>query len=406
MSQSNQFHELGYEHYLKAPKRPPAHPPKGESLRAGTGFSFIDKLQSPMVATGALLAAGVIFAGVIIATYPSSQDEQQAVPIVKADLRPIREVPQDRGGMSIPHRDSTVLAQVGQVPQANNSQQERIENLLSPRSPESLMSKEDAINNAMTSSPMASGMDQEVAGDSAVGAVQEKSIGDKVLMQPKALLPEISSEAGMENKAENPDDKLSVNAVRESFEKPIKITEPKPQPGNILQKIGSSESDTSTPSGFERKVASAATSEKPAFKQKTAQAPASTPVEQSGETIDYVRSVLSQGGVEQLSGEDEKLNVIEPAVGAATSAPAAIESGIYYVQLASITDQTRAAKEWSKMKASYSSLAPAEYRVQKASLPSGTFYRIQAGPMSKTSAEEICDSLKAAGKPGGCLVVK
>ncbi|MCB1721141.1 MAG: SPOR domain-containing protein [Alphaproteobacteria bacterium] len=35
----------------------------------------------------------------------------------------------------------------------------------------------------------------------------------------------------------------------------------------------------------------------------------------------------------------------------------------------------------------------------------GTYYRIQAGPMSRASASDICDSIKAQ-KPGGCLVTQ
>ena len=58
------------------------------------------------------------------------------------------------------------------------------------------------------------------------------------------------------------------------------------------------------------------------------------------------------------------------------------------------------------MKAKYNVLSQEKFRVQEASVNSGTFYRIQAGPMSKANANNICDSLKQAGKPGGCLVVK
>lgn len=43
--------------------------------------------------------------------------------------------------------------------------------------------------------------------------------------------------------------------------------------------------------------------------------------------------------------------------------------------------------------------------MQEASLDRGTFYRIQAGPISKDSADEICREIKAI-TPVGCLVVK
>ena len=76
------------------------------------------------------------------------------------------------------------------------------------------------------------------------------------------------------------------------------------------------------------------------------------------------------------------------------------------MQLASITDAKRAVSEWTKMQRKYPVLVSSKFRVQEASLPGGTFYRIQAGPMSKESATQICNALKQANKPGGCLVVK
>ncbi len=88
------------------------------------------------------------------------------------------------------------------------------------------------------------------------------------------------------------------------------------------------------------------------------------------------------------------------------SAAPEIKAGLFFVQLASITDPARAGSEWVKMQKKYGVLSTSKFRVQEASLPSGTFYRIQAGPMSKSSADEICASLKASKKPGGCLVVK
>lgn len=434
MSQSNQFHQVGYEHYLKAPKRPPSHPPQGESMiQPGIGGALLEKLQSPMVATGALLAAGVLFAGVIIATYPSSPSEQQPVPVIKADLRPIREVPQERGGMNIPHRDSTVLARVGQAPLSENSGEETIENLLAPSSNvENLISKEDAINNAMASSPMipldelesqslqAPNAQELVSASSNAVSDQTASVQQRLVVEPKPLLP--AQVSNVENNAVEGATgavEMSANDVRQSFEKPFEVKEPAPQPQNLLQKIGSNDGQVDTLAQFEQVTAEAAQARKPSFASKVAQAQSqlatpttsSAPVaaQQSEDTIDYVRSVLSQGGVEKIDsqGQAKALNDVESAAGvAAPVVPKAIASGTYYVQLASITDKARAATEWSKMQASYSPLGGADYRVQEANLSSGTFYRIQAGPMSKDSADKICDALKAAGKPGGCLVVK
>lgn len=99
------------------------------------------------------------------------------------------------------------------------------------------------------------------------------------------------------------------------------------------------------------------------------------------------------------------LNNLEPAAGAATAAKA-VSPGGYYVQLASVRSESGAAGEWKKLNAKYNALDGLKYRTQEANLGAkGVFYRIQAGPMSKDSASEICASIKKQ-TPGACLVTK
>ena len=99
------------------------------------------------------------------------------------------------------------------------------------------------------------------------------------------------------------------------------------------------------------------------------------------------------------------LNNLEPAAGAATPAKA-VSPGGYYVQLASVRSESGAAGEWKKLNAKYDALEGLKYRTQEANLGAkGTFYRIQAGPMSKDSASDICARIKKQ-TPGACLVTK
>ncbi len=93
---------------------------------------------------------------------------------------------------------------------------------------------------------------------------------------------------------------------------------------------------------------------------------------------------------------------IESAAG--TTAAKTVAAGGYYIQLASVKDTSEAASEYKKLQAKYSGLSGIDYRTQKADLAKGTFYRIQAGPMSKDDATRICNQIKQADK-NGCLVV-
>lgn len=135
------------------------------------------------------------------------------------------------------------------------------------------------------------------------------------------------------------------------------------------------------------------------------------------ETLAFVQSVLkekdSKTAAPKVVAKAEtpkasQLAGIKPAAGAATARTAtAIKPGSYYVQLASVQSQSGAHGSWGKLKKTYSSLlSKADYRVKQADLGAkGTYYRIQAGPMSKADADRICGSIKAQ-KPGGCLVTK
>lgn len=97
---------------------------------------------------------------------------------------------------------------------------------------------------------------------------------------------------------------------------------------------------------------------------------------------------------------------IEPAAGAASTAAKAVTPGGYYVQVGAVRSQSGASGEWSKIQAKYSALGGLKYRTQEANLGAkGVFYRIQAGPMSKDSADSICARMKSQ-TPGACLVTK
>lgn len=80
----------------------------------------------------ALMVLGMIavLAAVLWYSYPREAEKQalRAVPIIRADAGPYKIVPDDPGGMDIPHRDSTVFNTLRDARNKNNAN--RIENLL------------------------------------------------------------------------------------------------------------------------------------------------------------------------------------------------------------------------------------------------------------------------------------
>lgn len=387
MSQDNQFQHYGYDQYLKAPKKQRL----GSSSNLWDGIT--EKLRSPVVATVALLATGALFTGVIIMAYPSGKGNQAEIPIIKADLSPVKSEPSEPGGMDVPYSDSTVLSSIGHDGQPSENS-DKIENLLAQAN-EDLTSKEEALQRAM---------------------------GEDYNNSPSAEAEHIPQERGMflEEEAQA---RSESDIVPEPDQAGLDVVSP--SANGILQKIDPSQAKEITEDA-EQKLADTAAAAKPIM-----HAAATSP-----ETMDFVRSALSEGeeetkpasvtsketpapivaseGGEYTAPEvvskntpmavDEQPSDLEPAAGAASPA-INIEKGTYYVQLASITDRSRADKEFAKLQKKFSVLSGLEYRVEEASLEKGTFFRIQAGPFSKDSAKSICEDIKKQ-KPGGCILVK
>ena len=125
----------------------------------------------------------------------------------------------------------------------------------------------------------------------------------------------------------------------------------------------------------------------------------------------------SQEGASQIEeiteNEIQEAETTEPAAGTvenvkAVEAKAPIQnttlpSGDYYVQLASIQDKSRTEESWKKLIDKHSALSAVSYRTESAEIEGkGTFYRIQAGPLSKDAANTLCDAIKA--QSGSCFV--
>jgi len=305
------------------------------------------KLKVSVLALGALFLVVGGFSLLITAIYPIGNPVEN-VPIIRADKVAFKERPSDPGGMNIANRDSALYETF-----RSTSSDRGIENLL------------------------------EQSG------------------QPMDKLEAFAQQVEAKLKEQEIQKSLRLNALEE-------------EQGHILQKIEPA-------SGGGASVAS---------KSKTK---AFYRAGQSPETIDFIRSVLKEkeavqvgedstvtmGGVDVLAqavepyieeasiNDAEKFAAIAPAAGAAVSA-GTYTSGLYFVQLASIGDRSRAPSEWIKMQKSHigALLSDANYRVARADLGAeGVFYRIQAGPFRKQDAHSLCDAIKQQ-KPGGCLVTQ
>jgi cell division protein FtsN len=134
----------------------------------------------------------------------------------------------------------------------------------------------------------------------------------------------------------------------------------------------------------------------------------------------HVVEEMIDGGVESVMPKPSEVKVtkdVAPKVEVKTKpapkpTPAPVttvvsSTGDYYVQLGSVKTADGAESEWKKIAAKYPSiLSGYNHRVETADLgEKGTFYRIQAGPVSKDKAVSTCEAIKKINS-NGCLLKK
>lgn len=379
MTKDNHFQQYGYDHYLQSPKRPRESQFADESEGR---FRF-----GPGAMTLALLLTGAVFATVIVTSYPSSDKRRGEIPIVKADLRPVKSEPEDREGLDIPNRESTILARVGEAPVQGGK--DDIENLL--ESPdEGMMSRDEAIQSAMAEA-------------------EYRSPDEDLGLPPVQVRP-----ADVLQKIEEPEQSAAAGGESMPLHEAGTSPETRDFVRNALEQAKGVESAQEKPAleitGVQIKSASSqdrteSVSDEPGQAELTAPVP---PVSERSENVKVAQASVSSGAAKIEDDSARAASSIEPAAGMAPGAAKVnVLPGTYYVQLASVRSSAGTSSEWAKLQKKFGSLLGGlQYRVQEASLGErGTFYRIQAGPMSKESANEICGEIKAQ-SPNGCLVVK
>ena len=135
-----------------------------ESSRAGL------KVRRPMLSLMTVLVALFVLFAVFWSTYPRGSDvdnNESPVPIIRADASPYKIAPDDRGGMEIPYRDSTIFETIHSA-EADDTEG-AVESLLPP--PEEPISKDQMFAGLKTDPISDSPVDRAVG--EAVGVTDD-----------------------------------------------------------------------------------------------------------------------------------------------------------------------------------------------------------------------------------------
>ncbi len=307
-----------------------------------------------------MIAVGILI-GAIWSLYPSGKDAQYAqnVPIVRAESKPLKYIPEDTGGMGIAHRDSTVFSGMG-----DEGDSPRIENLLADNDTEEPLPRSQLFAGLNTDEDLESGdgVTQEKSDEEMGNDLINQEQGQAVLTQierPERVIP-FEQETSLNGEETFEDSAEDIDSAGD-----------KPAPSEVIMPVEPMKKPV------QEKVADV----KPVLKER-----------KLNEVVDTVLG-------------DETKVAAKPAPIETAPEPVQVgPSGSHYVQLASVKTRMAAEAEWTSLRAKYN--LSSSYRIQTKDLgDKGVFNRIQAGPYSKTTAEKICADIKAK-TPGGCLVTQ
>ncbi|MBX2833562.1 MAG: SPOR domain-containing protein [Micavibrio sp.] len=362
MNQNNNYQQqYDFDHYDRMPL--------GEGLGARKPMAkFGRMMKSPMAMTAGVLLVGVAFAAIMISSF-SDGDAVEAPAVIKAETTAFKQMPSVVSEEDVDAGNSIFMS----MNDESIEESAPVENLL------------------------------EVNDDEDRLAAFYEQVEKVVEEDEAAISDKLPTGGKIENLLANADGQdVKDNDALAMVKDAAKI------------KDADAAMDSEVPAPAEDTLAEAPTDETTLASAEPA--PVRKPITHSAgsnpETLEYVRSVLEKkDGMAAARAEAtvdhtaSSANSVEPAAG--TPASAEVTPGSYYVQVGSVSSATGASSEWGKIQKAFpSQLGGLDHRVTTADLGArGTFYRIQAGPMSKESASSICDSMKSQ-KPGACLVTQ
>lgn len=356
------------------PKRDEFDDPEGFfgrliTVKSGGRGSVFD--NKSLMLSIAVFVVVVALSGVIWASYPSQNPlvGDGAVPVIRADVEPYKHVPDDRGGMQIAHRDSTIFAAMRGDPA-----DQKVENLLDDTTDEKPVNRAQLFAGLKTDLATTAAVTADVSGDSQKTPVQVARMGDYTQDRPMTEA-ERRAEAAERNK--------------------IMLSEP----AAPLPSSGNAAAPASVPETVTAPVDEPL--ETPPVATETAKGLQETPKDvvtgSSKSAKDSKTAASSKSDIKQVKTAKN---------GSGKAAAVITGTGKSYVQVASVPSENLVKSEFNTVSSKLPMVSGLPYRVQKADVKGkGTFHRIQVGPMSFDEATKLCAAIKSI-KPGGCLVIK
>ncbi|SOC38197.1 sporulation related protein [Rhizobium subbaraonis] len=403
-----------------------------EPARRGRGL-----LIAAVAATAVVLGGGGVYAYLSSAGVVGSGSGEPRV--IMADKEPVKIVPEERGGKSVPNQDKAVYDRVAGKQDAGPRQEQLVTTTEEPV---------DVVQRTLT--PESLPNDGPIEDLSADGAASAAADDDR-------LLPGVDDQADVTSEEESKAPVVSPRKVRTMIVKPDgtlvareeSVTEPQNAPAlaestqpaetsgsavanagasaaaggdaglravasdttaaaengddRALQEVAGASVDGTAPV---RQVKTTTIGAAPAGEAATgAPVPATRPAEQP---VEVVGTVTERGRVTDAPPTEtaalSDAPAVQPETPAATAAAPANPGG-YVIQIASLPSEADAQKSYNNLSAKFGVIAGRGVDIKRADIAGkGTYYRVRIPAGSREEANALCAKYKSAG--GSCLVTR
>ena len=333
-----------------------------------------------------MMVVGLVGFGVLTAVQYFAPDAGQVaeVPVLKADEKPDRIVPDEKGGVEIPHRDKAIFTRL--KPGAGVNVEEVI--IQEPEKP--IVQKRDAIPSETTEAEKLSGLSDDKARDMLQVEHKDKPgmssssavVAEKVTSTPFDLNKAIMNSEETQQKILDEDDD--------------EVHEP------VLKSVDSTPYINSMDEQSPKQVAS---SEPIAVSDPISDDVLSKTTGRQRRAPD-IEVIEKKGSLKDEPVVNDKVAMAAPKIEKSAPAPQAKSADAQFrVQLGSMKTREASKEEWARLQKMNPELRSLELFVDEVNIPEkGTFYRIQGGRITREEAASLCSTLKK--KNTACFVVK
>lgn len=361
----------------------------------------------PVAALGVVLVAG----GVYALMSGGSQTSGTGAPIIiSADNDPVKEVPENPGGKTVPNQDKAVYDRVAGQSAAD------------PKQPSLISSNEEPVD-VVQKTLIPENLPLEGEDESDLGNLGTP-VGET---EDPRLLAQQDDASARPSETENGAPAVSPRKVRTMIVKPdgtlvaqevpetpaaatqTSHTAPEPAPLNTASNAAAA---SDVPKVIETSPVAmtapaqetpAATAPVPAGNNNAAPVPSARPAQQPA---NVVATVTNQGNV--VANQPVQTAPAAPAQ-TQQAAPAqqnTVSTGGYYIQVASLPSEAEAQKSFQSLSAKFGSVIGGRgVDIKKAEIAGkGTYYRVRIPAGDKNEAAALCERYRAAG--GSCLIAR